>query len=72
MTPQNVHRICQEIRHLRELLTAENKWTLSQPFSDTRKDCLDRIEFWREILNGAERKIASGEVRASRPLRSIG
>jgi hypothetical protein len=64
VTPDTVHRVAQELRSLRALLTADLKWALSQPPSDMRKSFEHRIEFWREILNEAERRIAAGQFRA--------
>lgn len=64
MTPDTVHRIAQELRSLRALLTADLKWALSQPPSDMRRSFEHRVEFWREILNEAERRIAAGQFRS--------
>ena len=66
MSPNAVHKIAQNIRHFREIQTSTIKWALKQPFSDSRKDIIDEVAFWRDVLDYAERKIASGEIRAER------
>lgn len=60
MSPDMVHRMCQEIRHQRALLTAEEKWARTQPYSDTRVEIFQRINLWRDALDYIERKIATG------------
>lgn len=49
---------------MRALLTADLKWALSQPPSEMRRSFEHRVEFWREILNEAERRIAAGQFRS--------
>lgn len=49
---------------MRALLTADLKWALAQPPSDMRTSFEHRVEFWREVLNEAERRIAAGQFRA--------
>jgi hypothetical protein len=62
MRPHTVHRVTQELRHFRELLTAELKWTLALEHSEFRRENEARIAFWRDVLNEAERKISSGQI----------
>jgi acyl-CoA reductase-like NAD-dependent aldehyde dehydrogenase len=57
-----VHRIAQEIRHLRALLTAHETWQQRQPTSETRAEEYRRITFWRRVLKGAEQQLACGDV----------
>lgn len=54
MTPHTVHRITQEVRQLRALLTVEETWTQSQPKTVTRDETFRRITFWRYILRLTE------------------
>ena len=58
-----MHYVVQEIRHYRSLLTSLMKWNLAQPPSSSRIEQFDRITLWREILNEAERRIATSEHR---------
>lgn len=62
MTPAMVHRIAQEIRHLRALLTAQESWQQQQPKSPTQAEEFRRITFWRRVLKAAEQQIACGDV----------
>lgn len=54
-----IRRIVQEIRHQRELLTAEEKWTQVQPPSETRAESFRRITFWRKVYEKAEETLGS-------------
>jgi hypothetical protein len=49
----------QEIRNYRGLLSSLMKWNQRQPHSSTRIENFERIAFWREVLNLAERKIGT-------------
>jgi hypothetical protein len=40
------------------------KWNLRQPHSSTRIEIFELIAFWRDVLNVAERKIASGNIHS--------
>lgn len=57
MTPVMIRRIVQEIRHMRELLTAEERWAQAQDPGDQRAETFRRIRFWREVLADAEQKL---------------
>ncbi len=59
MSPDTVHRIAQEIRHRRALLTVEEKWAQRQVPSPMREDTFRRINFWRDVLKLAEHQLAS-------------
>ena len=58
MTPEAVHWIAQEIRNQRDALTAQEKWARSQAHSTAKIDLFERVNFWRDVLKYAERKIA--------------
>lgn len=60
MKPETVHRICQEIRNWRAELTAEERFARAQPDGETRSEIFGRVNFWRRILNDAERRISQG------------
>lgn len=57
MSPQTVRRIAQEIRHQRDLLTAEERWTQQQPKSPMRDEAFRRIVFWRRFYERAEQEL---------------
>lgn len=59
MTPQTVHRIAQEIRHIRALLTVEETWAQSQEKTAAREEVYRRINFWRRQLKTAEKELSS-------------
>jgi hypothetical protein len=54
MTPHTLHRITQEVRHLRALLTVEETWAQAQPKTVTRDETFRRVTFWRYILRLTE------------------
>ena len=58
MTPQTVHRIAQDIRHVRALLTVEETWTQAQEQSAMREEAFRRINFWRRVLKDAEHQLS--------------
>lgn len=58
MTPQTVHRIAQEIRHFRELLTADEKFLQRQEPTSLREEGFRRINFWRRSLKDAEYQLS--------------
>lgn len=58
MTPDTVHRIAQQIRHFRALLTVQESWTQRQPKTDTRDELFREINFWRGVLKSAEHQLA--------------
>jgi hypothetical protein len=61
MQPHTVHRIAQELRGIRGLLQAENKWAQYLPTrSPERMEVFLRIHFWRDVMKDAERRIVSG------------
>jgi hypothetical protein len=62
MTPAMVHRIAQEIRHYRALLSAQETWQQRQPQSLTQAEEYRRITFWRRVLKSAEAQLACGDV----------
>lgn len=59
MTPATIRRIVQEIRHQRELLTAEERWAQTQAPSDQRAETFRRIRFWREAYADIEQKLGN-------------
>lgn len=59
MNPSTVHLVCQEIRNRRAELTAEEKWAQSQQESDTKVEMFKRINFWRRLLDEAERRVVN-------------
>lgn len=59
MTADTAYMIEQEIRQYRGILSSFMKWNQRQPHSSTRIENFERIAFWREILNQAERKIGA-------------
>lgn len=58
MTPDTVHRIAQEIRHIRATLTVEETWWQRQQKSATQEEGFRRINFWRRVLKDAEASLA--------------
>lgn len=72
MQPLTVHRIAQEIRHSRALLTSEETWWQQQPRGETQADGFRRINFWRQVLKDAEDRLASGDVGEADVLRPTG
>lgn len=54
MTPDTVHRIAQEIRHQRALLTTRETWLQKQPKTDTRDEEFRYINFERRALKVKE------------------
>jgi len=54
VTPHTVHRITQEVRQLRALLTVEETWAQHQPKTSTRDETFRRVTFWRYILRLTE------------------
>lgn len=58
MTPQTVHRIAQQIRHFRALLTVQETWAQHQEKSATRDELFREINFWRGVLKSAEHQLA--------------
>jgi hypothetical protein len=59
VTPDTRFLIEQEIRHYRGILSGLMKWNQRQPHSSTRIENFERIAFWREVLNAAERRIGT-------------
>lgn len=59
MTPQTIHRIAQDIRHVRALLTVEETWLQAQEKSETQQELFRRINWWRRQLKQAEHQLAS-------------
>jgi hypothetical protein len=57
MSPHSVHRVCQEIRNRRNELNAEEKWARKVDHRDTRTLMLDRVFFWRKVMDYAERLV---------------
>jgi hypothetical protein len=57
MTAVTIRRIVQEIRHQRELLTAEERWAQQQEPSAQRAETYRRIRYWREVYADAEAKL---------------
>jgi hypothetical protein len=57
MTSDTIRRIVQEIRHKRELLTAEERWLQQQEPSDHRAEGFRRIVFWRRVYADAEQQL---------------
>lgn len=58
MTPHTVHRIAQEIRHLRALLTVHETQLQQVEKSAARDEEFRRITFWRGVLKSAEHQLA--------------
>jgi hypothetical protein len=54
MTPHTIHRITQEVRQLRALLTVEESWAQAQPKTTTRDEVFRRVTFWRYMLRLTE------------------
>jgi hypothetical protein len=69
MKPHTVHRICQDIRGVRGLLTAEEKWARTIRDEESRQEAFYHINFWRTMMAEADRRIASGEASRA-PLES--
>ena len=59
MTPETVHLIARQIRHFRELLVAEERWLRSQDRNELVPEMFRRINFWRGVLNYAEKRLSS-------------
>jgi hypothetical protein len=57
MSPHSGHRVCQEIRNRRNELNAEEKWARTVDHRDTRTLMLDRVFFWRKVMDYAERLV---------------
>ena len=57
MTPQTVHRVSQELQHIRGLLTTEETWAQKQPAGPARDELFRRINFWRGVLKRAEKDL---------------
>lgn len=58
MSPDTIHRIAQDIRHLRALLTVEETWVQKQGEGPMKDEAFRRINFWRSALKDAEQKLA--------------
>lgn len=59
MTPAMVHRIAQEIRYFRAMLTKEQEWVAAQPLTDSHVESFRRIRFWRMVLKFGEERLAN-------------
>ena len=57
MNPHSVHRIYQRIRNTRNELNAEEKWARTVDHRDTRTLMLDRVFFWRKVMDYAEQLV---------------
>jgi hypothetical protein len=57
VNPHSVHRVCQEIRNRRNELNADEKWARSIDHRDTRSVILERVFFWRKVLDIAEKLV---------------
>jgi hypothetical protein len=57
VSPHSVHRVCQEIRNRRNELNAEEKWARTVDHRDTRTLMLDRVFFWRKVMDYAEKLV---------------
>lgn len=70
MTPDTVHRIAQDIRHVRALFTVEETWLQKQEPSANREEAFRRINFWRKALDAAEHQLRDTEsvTWAERPV----
>lgn len=62
MTPQTVHWIAQDIRHVRAMLSVQEEWLQRQEPSESRSEQFRRITFWRRLLKVAEHQLATGQV----------
>lgn len=62
MTDETVKRIAHEIRHTRALLTVEETWWQRQPAGEPRTEGFRRINFWRNVLKDAERRLEAGDI----------
>jgi hypothetical protein len=49
--------VCQEIRNRRNELNADEKWARSIDHRDTRSVILERVFFWRKVLDIAEKLV---------------
>jgi hypothetical protein len=58
MIPDTVHRVAQEIRHQRALLTVAETWAQRQPVGPMRDEEFRRINFWRRALKLAEQELS--------------
>ncbi len=58
MTPHTVHRIAQQIRHERALLTVQETWAQQQEKSDTRDEIFRYVTFMRKVWKAAEHLLA--------------
>jgi hypothetical protein len=59
MTPDTVHRIAQEIRHMRAFLTVQETWAQRQEKVAMRDEEFRRVNFWRRVLKHAEQELRS-------------
>ena len=64
LTEATRRRIAGEIEYRRALLTAEETWWQQQPNSDTRRQGFRAINFWRNVLLDAERRLSDVDVEA--------
>lgn len=58
LTPDSVHLIAQQIRHLREWLVAEERWARANEHHEMISERFRQINFWRSVLNHAEHKLS--------------
>lgn len=59
MTPDTVHRLAQEIRQQRALLTVEQTWVQKQEWTTMRDEAFQVIDYKRRVLKFAEHLLAN-------------
>lgn len=65
MNPDTVHLIAQDIRQLRGMFTAREKWVKAMGHSQATIEMSRYIEFWRDFISEVEeRMVASGDPKA--------
>lgn len=62
MTPDTIHRLCQEIKHQRALLTVQESWLQRQPKSDTRDEGFRYINHKRKVLKFEEQLLITSVI----------
>ena len=65
MTPETVHRIALRIRHERAELNAQMRWADAHKgtYEPIVTETFHWVQFWREVLDLAERKASGLSVR---------
>lgn len=61
MSPHTVHLIAQDIRQLRGMLTAREKWVKAMPPGEATIELSRVVEFWRDFIAEVESRLLQSD-----------